>query len=211
MTTGPVFVTFTGLDERVDLERAWHLSSEYPIEYGVLFSRSRAGHDPRYPSNEVLSRIMSYPFPRLSAHICGGWATEIGEGGSPSLGCDVGGFMRVQVNHRDPSAFAISMFAREWGSRGIAQTRGEFPSDTRVDWLYDCSGGRGQAPPAWPVEPGARLVGYAGGFCPENVAAFAATRGGRYWMDMESGVRTDDWLDLDKCEAVCRALFRRTR
>jgi hypothetical protein len=45
---------------------------------------------------------------------------------------------------------------------------------------------------------------------PDNIeeqnAAIAST--GRYWLDMESGVRTDDWLDLDKCESVCRSLFK---
>ena len=28
-----------------------------------------------------------------------------------------------------------------------------------------------------------------------------------YWLDMESGVRTDDWFDLDKVEAICKLLF----
>jgi len=30
----------------------------------------------------------------------------------------------------------------------------------------------------------------------------------RYWLNMKSAVRTpDDWLDLNKCEAVCTELF----
>jgi hypothetical protein len=28
-----------------------------------------------------------------------------------------------------------------------------------------------------------------------------------YWIDMESGVRTGGWLDVAKCEAVCRAVY----
>jgi hypothetical protein len=30
---------------------------------------------------------------------------------------------------------------------------------------------------------------------------------GRYWIDMESGVRTDDRFDIEKCRAVCEAVF----
>ncbi|GAA4256618.1 hypothetical protein HLK65_28415 [Azospirillum formosense] len=40
----------------------------------------------------------------------------------------------------------------------------------------------------------------------EVLTQIAATE--PYWIDMESGVRTDDWLDLDKVEAVCRAVYR---
>ncbi|WP_269145406.1 hypothetical protein [Azospirillum brasilense] len=31
---------------------------------------------------------------------------------------------------------------------------------------------------------------------------------GPYRLDMESRVRFDDWLDLDKVEAVCRVVYR---
>lgn len=204
----PEFITFTGLDERTDLARAWYLSGRYPVEFGVLFSRTRAGRDPRYPSNDVLSDILSYPFPLLSAHICGSFADDIMRGDSPHFGCDLGCFRRVQVNHRQPSALAIRVFAKGWGLRGIGQTRIEFPRDTQIDWLFDRSGGRGEPPTSWPHQPVNRMVGYAGGVNPDNAASFVATRTGRYWIDMESGVRTDNWLDLDKCEAVCRAVFK---
>ena len=28
-----------------------------------------------------------------------------------------------------------------------------------------------------------------------------------YWIDMESGVRTDGLFDLEKCERVCRLVY----
>ena len=52
------------------------------------------------------------------------------------------------------------------------------------------------------------FCGYAGGLNPDTIgdalAAIAARvpDGQPYWIDMESGVRTDDRFDLDKCERV---------
>ena len=36
-------------------------------------------------------------------------------------------------------------------------------------------------------------------------------RQGEFWIDMESGVRTDDWFDLDKVRrvlAICNEVIR---
>jgi phosphoribosylanthranilate isomerase len=79
-----------------------------------------------------------------------------------------------------------------------------FPDDDTVDWLFDRSGG------LWPPHPGGdRLVGYAGGIGPDNVADVLEQIGatGPYWIDMESGVRTDDRFDLGKCRRVCEAVY----
>jgi phosphoribosylanthranilate isomerase len=83
-----------------------------------------------------------------------------------------------------------------------------FPEDDSIDYLFDTSGGRGEIPLAVPGHNKARLVGFAGGITPENVLRWiGSVNAQNYWIDMESGVRTDDWLDLDKCEAVCRAIW----
>lgn len=52
-------------------------------------------------------------------------------------------------------------------------------------------------------------VGYAGGFNPDNVAEKLSflmenSQVGDFWIDMESGVRTDDWFDTDKVRRVLR-------
>ncbi|MGY4224421.1 phosphoribosylanthranilate isomerase [Bradyrhizobium sp. USDA 4503] len=98
--------------------------------------------------------------------------------------------------------------------RAIAQTRADsFPTDTSVDWLFDRSGGAGVAPTAWPMHPGGdRLVGYAGGISPDNIGGVMSVleqMPGRYWIDIESGVRTDDRFDIEKCRAVCEAVFEK--
>jgi hypothetical protein len=211
--TPPEFVTFTGLDDRTDLDRALSIAQRWPVEFAVLLSAGRQGKHPRYPSPDTISAIAWRGFPRLAVHMCGEWSRQIlsgvrsVHGGAGDLGAYV---HRVQVNSKYPDAGTIRAYAKGWGLRGIAQARGPFPSDTQIDWLFDCSGGRGEAPRTWPTHPGhGRLVGYAGGITPENVSlAIAEIRAdGTYWLDMESGIRTDDWLDLDKCEAVCAAAF----
>lgn len=54
-----------------------------------------------------------------------------------------------------------------------------------------------------------KLVGYAGGINPDNVSKFLAliAHADNFYIDMESGVRTNGWFDLDKVESVCRQVF----
>lgn len=214
----PAFVTFTGADDSTDISRMAALSSRYPIEWGILFSPKRQGGG-RYPSINFVRRVTRSGL-RLAAHLCGGYSREIIETGwCRSLTDDlVGYFSRFQINTVDPTVDpgTVKRFAEDMNiaGTGILQTRHGFPYDPRVDWLYDCSGGRGNSPAAWPV-PGSdvRFCGYAGGLGPTNIAAeltrIQATHPQHtpYWIDMESQVRTDDRFDLDKCETVCRVVF----
>jgi hypothetical protein len=207
----PSFVTFTGLDARAWLHRSklLDISMRYPVEWGVLFSPSRQGDDPRYPALDVVERFRSLGL-RLAAHLRGDHARTIVAGGDP--GVDLAGFERVQVNHGTPDPGAISLYARSKGVEAIAQSRDpeSFPDDRRISWLYDASGGRGVAPDRWPSAPGdGALVGHAGGLAPETVAdtIVSVASAGPYWIDMESRIRTDDRLDLAKVEAVLATVY----
>lgn len=106
-------------------------------------------------------------------------------------------------------------------------TSGAWPN---VSILFDPSGGRGvpvldylqRAPRLLPITRESR-VGYAGGILPTTVrpvcvrlrqlaVSASITMGTRIdcsmrqtWIDMESGVRTDDWLDPKKVLAVLEA------
>lgn len=210
MTRKPEFITFTGADDWSDIGQMMNLSSQYPIEWGVLFSLSRQGIDPRYPGGEAQSRLLWSEL-RMSAHLCGGYAHNIME--SSSLGdaripVDLGYFKRIQINHREPRVDQINKFRKGWGPRCIAQCRGAFPKDTSVDWLFDQSGGRGQEPEAFPFYPD-RLVGYAGGIGPDNVLSVIERidANGPYWIDMESKIRTNNRLDLGLCRRVCELVY----
>jgi len=221
----PKFITFTGADEHTNVHGMLALAARYPIEWGVLFSPKRQGTG-RYPPLETAWKFQaSSPALRLSAHLCGQYATDtIDAGGLPLYrqAFDLSRFIkqcqRVQINttRSDLNVGEVSQWGASMGVRVIYQSRDEhcFPADDRCDWLFDNSGGRGVSPGEWPrPEIGSPAIhGYAGGLNQDNVARNVESieweAGANYWIDMESGVRdADDRFDLAKCEAICRAVY----
>jgi hypothetical protein len=199
----PLFITLTGIDDRTDLDRVVRLSETYAVEWAVLFSPDRQGIDNRFPTQETIERFRSLPVLK-SAHLCGDYAADVMSGAPCRV--DLTGFQRAQINHRKPDFEAIREFGVEHTVGVIAQHRTLiYPDSDGVELLFDRSGGKGETPKEWPQHPG-RRVGYAGGITPDNIKDIlnAIDSRGDYWLDMESGVRTDDWLDLDKCETVLR-------
>lgn len=81
--------------------------------------------------------------------------------------------------------------------------------------LFDTSAGTGALPACWPSadykDGNGRTLphGYAGGLGPDNIAKqleqiALAAGDARVWVDMESRVRSDDRLDMDKVRAVLK-------
>ena len=208
----PSFVTFTGVDDPAHLPDIKELSSRYSIEWGVLIDSAQAG-DELFPTISGLDVIKSQGL-RLSAHVCGVPARDIAEGREPEV--DLTGFSRLQLNHsREGSSESVVKnaysFAVSNGLRLALQCQADFPNDSRADWLYDVSFGTGVRPTSWPeLTQSHPFCGYSGGFSPDTVVQ---TLSGielskhDYWIDMESGVRTNGALDLDKCEQVCKLVF----
>lgn len=225
----PSFITFTGIDDRTDLNVAHALAAQYPVEFGVLFSPSRQGKEPRYPSWATINKILMQAMPsgpRYAAHLCGDYSRQLLASAATLIDDHlVGHFHRIQVNtaQRGIDTLAVAQWAAPLGAAAILQCRDTFPMDENVSWLWDVSGGRGLEPKAWPAAPElptdpeararARLVGYAGGLGPKNIATMLpaierAAGTSPYWIDMESGVRDEnDWLDLGKCREVCEAVY----
>ena len=209
----PLWVTFTGLDGYTSLDRVMELSARFPTEWAVLMSPSRTGMETRYPSGPLVKSITAGLFGKIAmaAHLCGGHSRDVmSDDPSLDLPVEAGRFGRIQVNHRDPDVESCGYAFKYWPVSVICQTRDEFPVDRRVQWLYDVSGGRGIHPDTWPVnrDP-TRVVGYAGGITPDNVLATLDKLRGNFWIDIESGVRTDDRLDLDKCADILTAVYGR--
>lgn len=202
----PAWVTFTGVDDRTDLKRLEDLSLKYPIEWGILVG-GRLGKT-RYPSQRRIKEFCELACNR-SLHLCGSYASKVlkdhGIGGHWDL------FNRVQVNAVSYDMDHMSQFSSFIGRPVIIQVRGKFPQREGLHFLHDASGGRGKTG-NWPEAPSAlngSMYGFAGGINPDNVLSLVETIRceSPYWIDMETGVRTDDWFDLDKCEAVCKSLF----
>ncbi|EEF26397.1 conserved hypothetical protein [Ricinus communis] len=126
---------------------------------------------------------------------------------------------RLILQQHDGTAAAIETYLSSMPLSSLA--RSAHAGDISV--LLDSSRGKGVTPDAWApprVWSGQPLhTGYAGGISPENIervldATEAAIRehgnpGARYWLDMETGVRTGNQFDLQKVEQVLRAVARR--
>ena len=215
MPQSPAFIAFTGVDRVEVLGELKALSRRYPIEWGLLVDDEKSG-DPLFPDIHTRRALMRGEGLRWAAHICGSEASKIAN--TPdSVNLDLAGFQRVQVNHGFTGSSAAQSrncwrFGRQRGLRTMLQCLEDFPDEPRLDWLFDTSFGTGVAPKIWPRLPkDGPFCGYSGGINPDNaavvVAAIGAPEGELYWIDMESGVRTEGRLDIAKCEAVCRSVY----
>lgn len=212
----PEIITFTGVDEYTDPAQMQTLARRYPgrIEWGILFSPGRQGSDehPRYPRLRFIEELVTeLDDVRLAAHLCGEDARCILDTGeSPHEELLGAYFERAQINAGEPDVAMVARWARRAAVHPVVQCRGDFPRDDRVQFLFDASGGRGVRPGSWPAGRDV-LCGYAGGINPANAAESVAQIGrvaGRYWIDMESGVRDErDRFSLRMCQAVCEAVY----
>lgn len=96
-------VTFTGADDKTDIQKMRYLSTIYPcdlvVEYGILFSAKQAGW-PRYPSQKWIRDLIFYSEElNLAAHFCGKYAKELIDGDDIHLKEIVPYFSRIQINY----------------------------------------------------------------------------------------------------------------
>ena len=218
-------ITFTGIDGKTDIRTLRDLQLFYPIaEYGVLISNNWRENGNRFFNPSYLSALDMAKL-NLSAHFCGRIAREAicGNFGPAFLCMTEFAYMfnRCQMNISsaadNPDSFALGAFFSPFFREFIIQQKSAdncslFLNSTRsekVSVLLDGSGGMGIDTPI-NVLPNAGKnfkVGYAGGFNPDNVAEkltylYEQKEVGDFWIDMESGVRTNDWFDLDKVHRV---------
>jgi hypothetical protein len=212
-------VTISGADDQVDPSELAALSEEFPfVEWGILLSASRAGTH-RYPTYDTVCRFARYRPGRLrlSGHLCGAQAREVLEYREASF-MALEFFRRVQINGyapRSPGAVAFALanphqevIFQVRGSEWMLAAVWDAMRVPNASILFDPSGGTGRALEAFPAAAGVP-IGYAGGIGPDNVAAtlcaindHVGKFGQPFWIDMESGVRTDDVFDLAKVRAV---------
>lgn len=213
-------ITFTGIDGKTDIGALWELQQQYPIaEFGVLVAKNWRENGNRYFNPSYLDALESRGL-NLSAHLCGSiaraavrgdfepfrdWARSI-----PLF------FDRCQLNiatsKENPDslelcndAFFFDEIILQQSSVDDCDLYLKSNTNEHVTMLLDASGGEGIDTSL--VAFAGRKVGYAGGINPDNVAdkltyLFENVHDGDFWIDMESGVRTDDWFDIDKVYKV---------
>jgi hypothetical protein len=217
----PVMVTITGADDVVDPRDLLLMSWEFPfVEWGILWSAKMRG-TPRYPTLDWISAFTRAALNgrrnpmRTSLHLCGATARSAVDGATFS---EAWSFCRLQINGYMPGRpLGLHNFIEYEPGQGlevILQCRSEDTLQQVADdaaslgpnasVLFDPSGGRGIEPFRWATTPFGCRLGFAGGIGPDNVLDVIRDIGPRdpYWIDMESGVRTDDRFDLAKVRRV---------
>jgi hypothetical protein len=200
-------ITATGIDERTsqaDIQRLLDAGAEV----AVLWTENPEGRQ-RYPSHHWIRAMVSKIRGPMALHVCGSKVRARLLTKSPFVGF-VYGFQRIQVN----GTVSLSALAKiaSWRVEIITQdTTANFPlRDAEVGnhtILVDGSGGRGELPRCWYAPVTTKRVGFAGGLGPHNLREelpkIMQVATGDWWIDMETGVRSDDWFDVEKAlEAV---------
>ena len=214
-------VTITGADNNTHPADMQKLSDKYPfVEWGILFSKSSAGKD-RYPSREKIEQFEHLNV-NLSAHFCGEYSRNVVLKGDIAEISHHFRFKRVQLNfnfqntvpelpllRRVMYTYPNREFILQYNQSNVPAINSFLNTPPRnVALLYDASGGRGTEIRTFSPSF-AQPTGYAGGITPDNVESICQTLSkmsnpgeSPIWIDMESGVRTDNELDMDKVKKV---------
>ena len=215
-------ITISGIDDTAEPADLAEVSRHFDVEWGILLGpRDWMGRKPRFPSIDWLERLVRWASGsvsmKLSGHLCGPPAAWLVAGMySPirdyrflwkHLGRAQVNTARRQTGRLHPlAAGEMIALGQEW----IFQQDGvndrlldeALALGVKARGLNDLSGGRGKTPAGWPRADDAR-TGYAGGLGLVNIRhqlpLIADAAGNRpFWIDMESGVRTNNKFDLSK-------------
>lgn len=215
------YISITGADDAVDADELLGLSREFPAaEWALLLMPSRAGQA-RFPTLDWIRDFAQKAAGLNTAmHLCGDALLGFIDG-APGIFGAMEGFRRIQLNLKfgevegayDPAALLrrvsentqwqfIIQYAAD--KQGLLPLLKDIPNHAV---LFDESAGRGVMPDSWDTPLPGHFCGYAGGLRPDNIAAqldiiARVAAGHETWIDMETGVRTDDVFDLAKVRKV---------
>tara|TARA_R110002020_G_scaffold388007_4_gene598738 strand:+ start:5540 stop:6268 length:729 start_codon:yes stop_codon:yes gene_type:complete len=226
------YMTVTGADDNTNIQGMIELSKDYPfLEWGILFPTMGGS---RFPSLSWLHKLTSTLEKdkhnlNLSAHLCG---DDLLDALDNNLKINLKKFSRIQLNFHGASEYSsdryllkntVKDFVRkqeDYNRKVIFQLDGvndrviseqfnavKFPN---VQYLFDTSSGAGILPTTFPMPYPKITCGFAGGLGPESInktlftfkEVLSPTK--RFWIDMETQVRTEGELDLNKV-AQCAA------
>lgn len=215
-------VSITGADDGVTIADLSRMAGQYPfVEWAILFMPEMAGQARAPSPGWIRNFVATYRGRHMAMHLCGSALTGFAAG-KPEIVDMMRGFRRIQLNlefgdvegRYDMDALLAQVSAHpqfEFIFQYTDKRHDLLPRLAGIKshaLLFDASAGRGVAPDCWPAPIDGHACGYAGGINPGNVAAhldkIAAAGVQETWIDMESGVRTDDHFDLRKVEDVLR-------
>lgn len=215
-------VTVTGADDKTDIKLMQQIQKEFSfVEWGILISTNQGRN--RYPNEDFIFNLKDKNL-NLALHVCGKHSRNILSDGIIDVKYDF--FNRYQINF---NFLNTPHNLDNWGSLVTTFPDKKFilqynlsndsfikkiisntdMSNTNI--LYDSSGGRGTEIKSISKPHKDIYTGYSGGLNPDNVDAicekiFTHKDKSKVWIDMESGVRTDDVFDLEKVYKVLKCV-----
>ena len=216
-------VTITGADNKTIYSDLLKLQEQFPfVEWGILFSKSKEGQQ-RYPTQEHIKKQFTGAL-ELSAHFCGWWSKEVLENKNFSLITGLSEqFKRVQLNYNFKNSKGWNLidlirFAEKNSNRDIilqynnsnSKSLDDFKKEklpNNINFLYDGSGGRGTQIQKIDEPIGKYYTGYSGGLDIDNIDSICETiikanNDLSIWIDMESGIRTNNDFDSLKVKSI---------
>ena len=224
-------ITFTGIDANTDIQELIDIQREYPIaEFGVLTSYHWYENGNRYLNPAFLSNLYAGNGKlNLALHVCGSAAADAAWGYWDKVDeltiHTLPLFKRIQLNignrsdlpyHIQTKGLPYEVIIQQRSCETDLYMRSKRANDNKnVSMLIDDSGGQGKEIKLRVLITDGK-IGYAGGLCESNVAAnldylLRTDNAGDFWIDMESGVRTDDWFDTGKVRrvlATCKEVIK---
>lgn len=215
------YCSITGADDAVDVAALSALGREFPFaEWAILLLPEKAG-TPRFPLPAWIEDFTArYEGRHRAMHLCGGALLGFIAGRQDILEL-MSGFHRIQLNLKfgdvegkyDPAELLARVrenprwqFILQYGhdKKGLLPLFKDVPNHAV---LFDESAGRGISPESWDAPLAGHFCGYAGGMNPDNVGKNLemiahVAKDKVTWIDMESGVRTNDTFDLAKVRRV---------
>lgn len=226
-------LTLTGIDDNskiVDVKESFK-NCEI-LEHGILFSKAKEGLQ-RYPSAKWLTNLINSfetetDF-KFSAHLCGEYSRNVLEKSNFEIFKKFGNFFkRFQLNYSfgrnfvnldkffdyvDGKDFDIILQYNRNNSNFLeTYINQELPKNVNI--LFDSSGGRGTVIQNI-QNPFNCYTGYSGGINVENVEEICQkilkhSNTSNVWIDLESGVRTDNNFDFVKANKIINSVNKIT-
>lgn len=228
MTSSLNRISFTGADDLVNASSLAAISAVYPdVEWALLYFDEK-DNKPRVPSKTWREQfVQKYPTVPKALHLCGNQVFHnILQG---IILPEFKGYARIQLNINTRAAdFSDDELTRIYSTllnaghtlilqyhtytqNAIHALLATAKPDLPVHVLFDASQGRGVLPTSWPQVITGVYCGFAGGLNPQNVAttlnALDSANRAPYWVDMETGVRTNNLFDLEKIISILRLIY----
>lgn len=230
-------LSITGADNLVPVDSLNSLVKAFPsLELAILYLPERENH-PRNPGVEWRNKFFSnIPKENTAIHLCGQEAFNVilsPEFEHSSLFQELKKTSRIQLNinarkdifsHAQVHAIYTILLkhdftlilqyherSKEWILPYISPKKIK-----NVHLLLDASLGKGVTPEKFEIPDELKKldypIGFAGGLNPDNIASvhvqvksFSLSK---YWLDLESGARTDNIFDLGKAQKLCESVFK---